>query len=88
MAIGKFASAVGLAAWGIFIVGLVDNLLRPQLLKRSVRVHPLLILLSVLGGIQFFGPAGFLLGPVALSLFVALLDIYPRVLLGRDGHAE
>lgn len=85
--IGKNAAAFGLALWGLFIVGLIDNVLRPLLIKRGVHIHPLLIFLSVLGGLQFFGPAGFLLGPLVLSVFFALLELYPRSLANNRGKA-
>jgi len=55
---------------------MIDNLLRPYLVGRGVKIHQLLILISVLGGIGIFGPLGFLIGPVVLSLLFALLDIY------------
>jgi predicted PurR-regulated permease PerM len=68
--------ALGLLLWGAFAVGLIDNLLGPQLIGRGVRIHPLLILLSVLGGLQLFGLVGFLLGPIVLSLLLSLTEIY------------
>jgi predicted PurR-regulated permease PerM len=71
--------AVGLALWGALAVGLIDNLLGPKLISRGMPLHPLLILLSVLGGIGLFGLVGFILGPVILSLLFALLDIYSHV---------
>ena len=71
---GNTGSAIGLAVWGAFAVGFIDNLLAPVLLTKNIKVHPFLILLSVLGGIGFFGIIGFLLGPLLLTLFVALLD--------------
>jgi len=77
---GYTAASIGLIVWGVFIVGLVDNFLRPILIEHGVKVHPFLILLSVFGGIGYLGPIGFLAGPVILSLFVALLDIYPSIL--------
>lgn len=73
---GEVFSGVGLIAWGMGAVGLVDNFLGPKLVGRGMRLHPLIILLSVLGGIGFFGPLGFLLGPLTISLLFALLDIY------------
>jgi len=73
---GEALFAVGLLTWGVVAVGLVDNFLRPKLVERGIRLHPFLILLSILGGIGFFGPLGFLLGPLVLSLFFALLEIY------------
>ncbi len=73
---GEMFSGAGLIVWGIGAVGLVDNFLGPKFVGRGMQLHPLIILLSVLGGIGFFGPIGFLLGPLTISLLFALLDIY------------
>lgn len=74
--VGNFAGALGMLLWSATAVGLIDNILAPKLIERGMKVHPLLILLSVLGGISFFGPIGFLTGPIILSLFFALLEMY------------
>jgi predicted PurR-regulated permease PerM len=76
--------AVGLLIWGVFFVGLSDNIIRPILLNRGVNVHPLLILLSVLGGLVYFGPIGFIAGPVVIAFFFVLLDVYPLIMKGRS----
>ncbi|MDO8667635.1 MAG: AI-2E family transporter [bacterium] len=73
---GQPFSAAGLLIWDVLAVGLIDNLLAPKLIGRSTELHPLLVLLSLLGGISFFGVIGVLLGPIILSLLFALLDIY------------
>ncbi len=73
---GEVFSGIGLIVWGVGAVGLVDNFLGPKLVGRGTQLHPLIILLFVLGGIGFFGPIGFLLGPLTISLLFALLDIY------------
>jgi predicted PurR-regulated permease PerM len=73
---GHTAPAVGLLIWGALAVGLVDNLLGPKLMGKGMRLHPLLVLLSVLGGIAFFGPIGIFLGPLTLSLLFAFIKIY------------
>lgn len=75
---GKILFASGLLIWGV-VVGLADNFLRPALVGREVQLHPFLILLSTLGGIVFFGPPGFLLGPLVLSLLFTLLEIYSTI---------
>lgn len=67
---------IGLFIWGATAVGLIDNLLGPKLIGRGMEVHPLAVFLSVLGGLAFFGPLGFLLGPLAMSICLALIDIY------------
>ena len=68
--------AFGLLAWGLLAVGLIDNFLSPRLVGRGMKLHPLLVFISVLGGLAFFGPLGFLLGPLSVSVFLALIDIY------------
>lgn len=73
---GSTPQAIGLLVWGILAVSLIDNFLGPILVNHGVKIHPFLILLSVLGGLIFFGPVGFILGPVILAFLFALLDIY------------
>lgn len=76
---GSAFNVVGLAVWGVFIVGLVDNFVRPILVGKDVDIHPFLVMMSVFGGLIVFGPLGFLLGPLILSLFSVLMEIYPVV---------
>lgn len=73
---GAYFNAVGLAVWGMLAVGLIDNLLGPYLMSRGNSMHPFIILLAVLGGIAFFGPIGFVVGPVVVTLFMVLLELY------------
>ncbi len=86
---GSIGAAIGLAVWGITAVGLIDNLLGPYLMSRGVTLHPFLVLISVLGGIALFGPVGIVLGPVTLSLFTVLLELYsgylhPKVIIEHE----
>jgi len=70
-------------AWSLLLVSLVDNFLGPMIIQKGVNIHPLLILFSVLGGIQLFGPEGFLLGPLVLSLlFVLIRTLKPEQYVG------
>ena len=82
---GEALSAFGLLLWGVMAVGLIDNFLGPKLASRGMRLHPFLILLSIFGGIGFFGPIGFLLGPIILSLLFALLEIYSLISKAKEG---
>lgn len=66
---------IGQLIWSVVFVGLIDNLLSPILINKGMRVHPLFILFSILGGVQMFGPEGFLVGPLVLSILFALLRI-------------
>jgi predicted PurR-regulated permease PerM len=68
--------AVGLLIWGFFIVGTVDNFLRPYLIGKKSGINPVLIFLSVLGGLSLFGIIGFFIGPLIISLFISLVKIY------------
>jgi predicted PurR-regulated permease PerM len=65
-------------AYGALVVGTLDNILRPILTGRGINVHPLLVFLALFGGILAFGPAGIFLGPLFVSLFIALAHIYER----------
>lgn len=77
--IGSTAPAVGLLIWSLVAVGLIDNFLGPRLVGRGMQLHPLIVLLSVFGGLVFFGAAGIFLGPLCTSLLFALLSIYQHV---------
>ena len=73
---GSYLTAFGVFVWAALAVGLIDNLLGPYLMSRGNTLHPFTILLAVLGGISFFGPIGFIVGPVIVSLFMVLLELY------------
>ena len=64
-----------LAFWGMLVVGTVDNLVKVFVLHGQSQLHPLLALLSVLGGIQSLGPIGILVGPMVVVLLQTLLGI-------------
>ncbi len=80
---GSQAGAMGLLIWGVVAVGLVDNILGPKIVGTGAKLHPFLILLSILGGIGFFGPIGILFGPLSLALLFAFLEIYSTIRGGR-----
>jgi len=82
-AVSSTFNTVGFAIWGFLVVGLADNLLRPILIQRYLVIHPLFIFLSVIGGIGFFGPLGFIWGPILLSLLMVLLELYKEIILDR-----
>jgi predicted PurR-regulated permease PerM len=78
---GFTGQAIGLFIWGVLAVGFIDNFLGPKFIEQGIKIHPLLILLSALGGISFFGPVGFLLGPITISFLFALFDIYRNIII-------
>lgn len=77
--IGDMGMAIGLGLWGAIAVGMIDNVLAPYLMSSRTHVHPLLILLSLLGGAVIFGPIGIFLGPLTVSLLLVLLSIYDEM---------
>lgn len=81
--VGNFIGAVELAVWGTLLVGLIDNLLMPVMYGKTVQIHPLIILFAVLGGIYAFGPLGFLIGPLIVSFFIAILEIYRENMISK-----
>ncbi len=72
-------SAVGILAWGIMSVIIIDEYLGSILIDQRMQIHPFLVLLSVMGGISFFGAIGFIVGPVVLALMFAIIEIYPLI---------
>ncbi len=74
--LGAFPQALGLLVWAIISIVVVDNFLSPYLMSRGNNLHPFVVLLAVLGGISLFGPIGFIIGPVMVSLFMVFLELY------------
>lgn len=76
---GQAPQALGVGIWAGILVGGVDNLLNPIIVGKKVRVSPLFILFSVLGGIALMGPVGILVGPLVMSLLYSLLVVYRKI---------
>lgn len=87
-ATGSYLMGVFLTVWAALAVGLIDNLLGPYLMSRGNPLHPFMILLAVLGGIAFFGPIGFIVGPVVVSLFMVLLELYTVHISEQHGQEQ
>lgn len=73
----QYAFGIGLLIYGLLLVSLIDNIVRPLFLTKKIQVHEFLVLLAVLGGIQVFGFfIGLFLGPVIISFLVSVLNLY------------
>jgi len=70
--------AIFLAVWGVLVVGLVDNIVKPYLIKGDVEMSGAVVFFALVGGIGAFGMVGLLIGPLAVALFLAILRIYRR----------
>jgi predicted PurR-regulated permease PerM len=81
---GSSGAAIGLAVYGFFVISTVDNIIKPLVLHGQSKLHPLLALLSVLGGIQALGPIGIVVGPMAVVFLQTILKILQRELSSID----
>lgn len=73
---GQFAKAGVLFVVCGLLAGSIDNVLRPRLVGRDTQMHDLLIFCSTLGGLDVFGPQGFIVGPILAALFLTVWDIF------------
>ena len=73
---GAVWKGLALVAWGVLVIGLVDNLLRPMLVGKDTRMPDYLVMISTLGGMAVFGINGFVLGPAIAAMFIATWHIY------------
>jgi predicted PurR-regulated permease PerM len=76
LATGAVWQGVTLAAFGVFVIGLVDNFLRPLLVGQDTKMPDYVVLLSTVGGMALFGLNGFVIGPVVAALFIAAWDLF------------
>lgn len=78
--------ALALALWGAVVVGTADNLLRPLLIGRGLRIPTLLVFFGILGGMMAFGLLGLFLGPLVVTLFLFLVEVARREFF-REAHS-
>lgn len=89
MAQGKWGWGIFLACWGFLLVSNVDNILRPFIIGSRVKLHPMAIFFSLLGGVFAMGPVGIMAGPVLLTVLLGLQDIVREHLeLDREKRAK
>ena len=75
---GLWINASILIFSGFFIIGIVDNLLRPYLISKETKLPDYLVLLTTIGGISLFGISGFVLGPIIAALFISLWSLMKK----------
>ena len=86
---GDIVSGLVLMAYGVFVIGLADNVLRPLLVGRDTKLPDFMVLLSTLGGFMMFGMDGFVSGPLLAVFFVTVWQIFmDEFAQGRQTPAE
>src|SRR5690606_20060759 len=73
---GMWGQAIILTLIGVFVIGLVDNLLRPPLVGQETKLPDYVVLISTVGGIALIGINGFVIGPLVAALFIAAWSIF------------
>ena len=76
--------ALGLMLWSVVLLAGIDNFVAPVIMKQGTKIHTLLIMFSLLGGLVVFGPVGFIIGPAILSFLYGLAEIYPLLIKKRS----
>ena len=84
---GAIWKAAVLTAVGVLVIGLIDNVLRPILVGKDIKMPDYLVLISTLGGMAIFGLNGFVIGPVVAALFIALWDLFHNEQQDSLGHS-
>jgi predicted PurR-regulated permease PerM len=75
LVIGATWQGILLIAYGVLVIGLVDNVLRPILVGKDTKMPDYIVLISTLGGMAIFGLNGFVIGPVVAAMFIAVWDV-------------
>ena len=76
--------ALFLAIWALTAVALIDNVIKPFLIKDDVELHGAIVFFALLGGLAMFGAIGLLVGPLAVALMMEALRMYRSDFLERE----
>ncbi len=76
LATGSVWQGAALMAWGVLVIGLIDNVLRPILVGKDTRMPDYVVLITTIGGLAVFGLNGFVIGPVIAAMFIAVWQIF------------
>lgn len=85
LASGAIVEGIILTLFGVLVIGLIDNLLRPILVGKDTKLPDWIILVSTLGGLSVFGLNGFVIGPLAAALFMSAWDLFPSAVRLNQG---
>ena len=80
---GVIISGIVLLLYGALVISMIDNILRPKLIGDRANVHPVIVLLGVMGGLGVFGFIGVVLGPVILAFLITFTEIFKKEILRK-----
>ncbi len=84
---GELLKGIALFLFGVFVISMVDNILKPVIIGSRTKMPTIVILFSVLGGIRLFGVIGLILGPLITAVFISVLEIFSHLESGAEaGH--
>lgn len=75
---GQVWQGIFVLVFGVVFISIIDDLLRSYLVGKDSQIHPLLIFISIIGGLLIFGPTGFVIGPVVTSIMLTLWSMYEK----------
>ncbi|HZZ85053.1 MAG TPA: AI-2E family transporter [Anaeromyxobacteraceae bacterium] len=75
---GHAVAGIGLALYGLLVVGMMDNVVKPLLMRGRLAIHGAVIFFSLLGGLAVFGPVGLAAGPLIVAFFIAAVRMFGR----------
>ena len=85
---GHLYPAIFLGIWSLLVVGLTDNVVKPMVIRSGIEMHGGIVFFALLGGVTAFGLAGVIIGPLSVTLLLAILRIYQRDFGGTTAEEE
>ncbi len=70
----------------VILSNLIDNIIKPKMIESKMRIHPLLVFFSIMGGVSVFGLLGILYGPLIVTVFLSIIEIYEMDIIKKPEH--
>jgi len=85
---GSYVKGIGLFLFGVFVISMIDNILKPLIIGSRTKMPTILIFFSVLGGIKLFGMIGFVMGPLIMAAFISVFEIFRHIEDEKEEEVE
>lgn len=76
IAAGNIMNGILLMVFGLMVVGIIDDIIRPLIIGRKAKINPLIVLIGMLGGLVLIGPIGLIVGPIILEYLLIFIELY------------